>query len=62
MEKQRVRKVSIEKLNEEQLQAVEQKLVEKINPIVQKAIQDANRFLEPYGLSAKMAFEVVEKQ
>jgi hypothetical protein len=62
MKNQRVRTIDVEKLSEEQFNAIQDKLVEKLNPIVAKAIQEANRFLEPYGLSAKMAFEVSEKQ
>lgn len=55
-------KIDLEKLSDEQVEIIEKKIVEKINPIVANAIKEANRFLEPYGLSAKMAFEVIEKQ
>ena len=62
MENQRVRTIDIDKLEPEQLKAIEGKLVEKVSPIVAKAIEDANKFLNPYGLSAKMTFEIAEYQ
>ena len=61
MQKERA-KIDLEKLSDEQVEIIEKKIVEKINPIIANAIKEANRFLEPYGLSAKMAFEVIEKQ
>jgi hypothetical protein len=61
MENQRVRTIDVDKLSSEQVQAIEKKLVEKINPIVAKAIEDANKFLNPYGLKALMSFEVTQK-
>lgn len=60
MENQRLRTIDIEKLDEEQLKAIEARLVEKLNPIMAKAIKDANKFLSPYGLSANIGFEIVE--
>ena len=54
--------IDIEKLTEEQVIVIQEKLVAKLNPIIAKAVQDANKFLEPYGLSAKMEFQVTEKQ
>jgi len=60
MENQRVRTIDIEKLSSEQLQAIEAKLINKVSPIVAKAIEDANKFLNPYGLSAKIGFEIIE--
>lgn len=62
MENTRKRTIDIEKLSDEQLEAIQTKLIEKINPIVAQAIKDADRFLNPYGLSAKMMFEITEKQ
>lgn len=59
-ENQRVRTIDIEKLEPEQLQAIEAKLIEKVSPIVAKAMEDANKFLNPYGLTAKIGFEIVE--
>lgn len=60
MQNQRVRTIDLEKLNKEQLEAIEAKLIQKVSPIVAKAIEDANRFLNPYGLSANIGFEIVE--
>jgi len=62
MSKQRVRTINVENLDNEQLKAIEAKLIEKVSPIVAKAIEDANKFLNPYGLTANIGFEIVESQ
>lgn len=46
----RARKVNIELLTDEQLVDITTQLVEKINKIVEKANQDANKILNIYGL------------
>jgi len=62
MKNQRVRTIDVNKLSEEQISVIEEKLIEKINPIVVQAIMDANKFLNPYGLKAVMAFEITQKE
>ena len=60
MENRRLRTINVDKLDNEQLKAIEAKLIEKVSPIVAKAIADANKFLNPYGLTANIGFEIVE--
>jgi hypothetical protein len=63
MKKQALKKkINIDNMTEEELQKAEQQLIEKISPIVKKAADQADKILAPYGLSAKMAFEVIQKQ
>lgn len=60
MENQRVRSINVQNLDDEQIKAIELKLGEKIKPIITKAIDDVNEFLNPYGLAVNANFKIVE--
>jgi hypothetical protein len=55
---ERVRKVDVEKMSVEQADLVQKELSAKMNDIIQKAITEANKYLNIYGMSAKMAFQI----
>ena len=59
--KTRVRKVDLNQMNVEQAEAISEQIGIKIREICDKAIEDANKLLNIYGLSAKMQI-VVEGQ
>ena len=58
--KDRVRKVNVSKMTKDQLKEVETNLAAKVNEIVQKAIDDANKYLSVYSMNAKMIIEINE--
>lgn len=59
--KTRVRKVDLNQMNVEQAEAISEQIGIKIREICDKAIEDANKLLNIYGLSAKMQI-VIEGQ
>ena len=59
--KTRVRKVDLNQMNVEQAEAISEQIGIKIREICDKAIEDANKLLSIYGLSAKMQI-VIEGQ
>lgn len=50
----RTRTVNVDELSDEQLEVIQQQLSSKITGIIDKACEDANKFLNVYGLQAKM--------
>jgi hypothetical protein len=62
MELVRVRKVDVDKLNEEDLAKLQQAISEKIIKIINKANEDANKILSIYGMETQMIMEIKEKE
>lgn len=60
MENQQVIAVDLETLSEEQIQGIENSMIQKISPIFNKAIEEANALLKPYGLSVRVYSELEE--
>lgn len=58
--KNRERKLDVEKLTLEQADALSVQISEKVKEINDKAINEANRFLNVYGMEAKMVI-VIDK-
>lgn len=54
----RVRKVDINNLPEEQLKEIEAKLTAKLREIIDDSVAKANRLLNIYGMEAVMGFEL----
>lgn len=54
----RTRKVDLNKMTREQADMIQDTLSLKMNEIVQKAIADANKYLNVYGIQAKMLIEL----
>ena len=61
---ERIRKVNVEKLSNEDLKNVEETISKKMIEITDRAIAEANRILGVYGYEAKMAiqFKPLEKE
>ncbi len=58
----RVRKVDIDKLSEEELKALEERIGKKITGITDDAVEKANQILSIYGLRAKMQIVIEQDQ
>jgi len=56
----RKRKVDVEKLDDEQIEVVQDQVSAKIREITDKAVKDANKILAIYGLSCKMQIKIEE--
>jgi len=53
---ERVRKVDLEKLSEEEADQLSQRIGEKLRQIMDKACDEANRIAQIYGIQVKMQF------
>lgn len=58
----RVRKVDINKLSDEELLALEERIGKKITNITDDAVKQANKILNIYGLRAKMQIVIEQDQ
>jgi len=58
----RVRKVDIDKLSDEELKALEERIGKKITNITDDAVKRANQILNIYGLRAKMQIVIEQDQ
>lgn len=56
----RTRFVDVESLPEDQLEQIQQQLGNKIREIVDQACEQANKFLNVYGMEAKMDIVIQE--
>lgn len=54
----RKRRIDVNKLTNEQLAELEAKLSEKVSLIVNTAVKEANKYLNVYGLEARMHLEI----
>lgn len=54
----RERKVNVEKMSNEELEALQSKISNKISSIVNNAIKESNKYLNVYGLEARMHLEI----
>ena len=61
---ERIRKINVESLSEQDMKNVEDMISKKILEITDKAVAEANRLLNVYGYEAKMAiqFKPIEKE
>jgi len=58
----RERKVDIEKLADENLQEISDRIGEKVRTIVDNAVEEVNKILAIYGMEAKMEIAITEKK
>jgi hypothetical protein len=59
---ERIRKVDVEKLSDQDLKNVEDMISKKMKEITEKAIVEANRYLNVYGYEAIMAIQFKPKE
>ncbi len=57
---ERIRKVNVESLSSEQLKQIEETLSKKVIEITDKAVAEANKYLNVYGFEAVMAIQFKE--
>lgn len=57
----RVRKIDLESLTEEQYEQVEGTLKKKVKERIDQAILDLNKYLNIYGLEALLAVQIVKE-
>lgn len=57
---ERIRKVNVENLSDEQIKDIEKALSAKVLEITNKAMTEANRYLNVYGFEAKMLIQFNE--
>lgn len=57
-EKQRIRKIDVNSLSEEQMISVQEGLGKKLSEILKSAVEQANLYFNVYGLQVTMKFEV----
>ena len=55
-------KIDVEKLNEEELQKLQELISVKISAILNKADEDANKLLSRYGLKAQLILELSKRE
>jgi uncharacterized hydantoinase/oxoprolinase family protein len=53
----RIRKVDVEKLNEEQIARVEKKISEEVSSIINRADSEINNLLNIYGMEAVLSIQ-----
>ena len=58
--KDRQRKVNVDKLSEQDLKKLEEKIGAKLRTIVDEAVIEANKILKVYGYSTKMQIVIEE--
>jgi hypothetical protein len=58
----RIRKVNINKMSDEELEALEERIGKKITNITDDAVEQANKILKIYGLRAKMQIVIEQDQ
>lgn len=56
-----MKKLDIEKLNEEQLAQLQKTISDKMIDIINKANKDANEFLSTYDMEAQLVIELKKK-
>jgi hypothetical protein len=54
----RQRKINVEKMSNEELEALQAKISNKIISIVNNAVNEANKYLNVYGMEARMHLEI----
>ena len=54
----RERKIDVNKLSNEQLEELQNKLSKKVSEIANNAVNEANKYLKVYGLEARMVLEI----
>jgi len=59
---ERNRKIDLNKIPDDQAKAVEETLSKKMTEIINKALEEANKYLNVYGMEAKMLLEITEKK
>jgi len=59
--KERVRKIDVERLSEEQLETLEDQLQEKTSKIINDTSDRINKYLDVYGLEIKIGFGIKPK-
>jgi hypothetical protein len=57
-----MKKLDIEKLNEEQLAQLQKTISDRMIDIINKANKDANEFLSAYDIEAQLVIELKKKQ
>jgi len=58
---QRQRKVDVDKMSESQLRNAEEAIGRKTREITDKAVEEANKYLNVYGLECRMAIEIFKQ-
>jgi hypothetical protein len=58
---ERIRKIDIDSVSEEQFLEIEAMLKKKIKEIVEKTVSDMNKYLNVYGLEALLAVQIVKQ-
>lgn len=58
----RTRKVDVEKMDAEKVEELSEKIGTKVKDIVDKAVEDANKILNVYGVEAKMEISIQDKK
>lgn len=53
----RIRRIDVEKLSDEDCKNIEDGLSKKIKEITEKAVSEANKYLNVYGMKAVMVIE-----
>jgi hypothetical protein len=54
----RQRKINVEKMSNEELEVLQAKISNKIISIVNNAVNEANKYLNVYGMEARMHLEI----
>lgn len=62
MEDTSVEKIDVEKLSEKELEKAQLKISNKLNKIIKKANDDANKFLDTYSMETEIVLEIRKKQ
>jgi len=58
---ERIRKIDIESVSEEQFLQIEQMLRKKIKERVEQAVADMNKYLNVYGLEVLLGVQIVKQ-
>jgi hypothetical protein len=58
---ERIRKIDIESVSEEQFLQIEQMLRKKIKEKVEQAVADMNKYLNVYGLEVVLGVQIVKQ-
>jgi hypothetical protein len=58
---ERIRKINIDSVSEEQFQEIEAMLRRKMKEIVEKTVSDMNKYLNVYGLEVLLAVQIVKQ-
>lgn len=58
----KIRKVDVEKLSSDRIDNLGVQIGDKLAKILQKASDDANRFLTVYGLEVKLTYKLAQKE